>query len=232
MGWQYRINLFLYQVWCLLLDVVYSFVAAPVVFYPMTMGYVAGIAKSFDGSLYPITVFLFINLAVVGVAIKAMLLARYYAVLPNNHFLKAHNEMFVILILGWYILYVGSLATTALLIYPNILNNKPEFEKQFTCAAAVVIYAKDAFQHTSFIPLLYNAGVLVVLTITIGGSIIYLTFSAIKTSTHLSERTKNLQKKFLIHVALQGAIPAVFLGVPLVTLFCIFVFSIVNTQSE
>ncbi|RCN35451.1 hypothetical protein ANCCAN_18684 [Ancylostoma caninum] len=64
------------------------------------------------------------NAAAIGVAIISMLLARYHAVLSSKHFLKIDSRVF-----GCYILYIGSLASTALLIYSDILSNKPDFEE-------------------------------------------------------------------------------------------------------
>lgn len=92
MNLQYRINIFVYQSWTLLFDVVFSFIAIPVLFFPMTMGYLAGAAKNFNGSLYPLTVFLVLNGAAVAVAILAMLFTRYYVVLPDAHLLKVHTK--------------------------------------------------------------------------------------------------------------------------------------------
>ncbi|EYC04355.1 hypothetical protein Y032_0088g2157 [Ancylostoma ceylanicum] len=231
MGSQYRINLLLYQIWSLLFDFVFSLCVTPVLFYPMTMGYLAGIGRNFNGSLYPLTVFIFLNIALIGVAVLNMLLTRYYAIIPAEHFLRKHSKAYIILVIGWYIMYIGSLTSTGVLIYPNILENSPNYEKKFTCAAAVMVYAADSFQYTSFMPLVYNAAFLLIFTLVVGCSLIYLTFSAISASTHLSEKTKNLQRVFLIHVVLQGMIPIVFLAIPILILLSIFVFSIVNTQS-
>ncbi|EYC10743.1 hypothetical protein Y032_0054g2528 [Ancylostoma ceylanicum] len=89
---QYRINLLLYQIWSLLFDFVFSLCVTPVLFYPMTMGYLAGIGRNFNGSLYPLTVFIFLNIALIGVAVLNMLLTRYYAIIPAEHFLRKHSK--------------------------------------------------------------------------------------------------------------------------------------------
>lgn len=92
MGAKYRISLFLYQLWTLIFETALSFVATPVLFFPMTMGYINGLAQNVDGSLYPLTVFLFMNVAAIGVAILTILFSRYHAVLSTKHFLKLHSK--------------------------------------------------------------------------------------------------------------------------------------------
>ncbi|EYB93647.1 hypothetical protein Y032_0180g806 [Ancylostoma ceylanicum] len=84
----YRVQLFTYQMSSLLFDFTFSTVACPVIFFPMTMGYSAGLAKYIDSSLYPLFVLVLMCISCVDVAILGMFFCRLQSIIPPSHKLK------------------------------------------------------------------------------------------------------------------------------------------------
>lgn len=84
----YRLNLFIYQLSSLLFDFSFSTVASGVIFFPMTMGYAAGLATYINTTLYPLVVFVLICITSVDVAILGMFFCRLQLIIPASHTLK------------------------------------------------------------------------------------------------------------------------------------------------
>lgn len=88
----YRANMFMHQLFLMGYDTAFSFVSIPVIFFPMPMGYSAGVGAIGQelSALFIILTFICINL--IFVAFVGIHLSRIQMVLPQPHVLKISTK--------------------------------------------------------------------------------------------------------------------------------------------
>ncbi|KAL6732531.1 hypothetical protein Aduo_003283 [Ancylostoma duodenale] len=210
----YRVQLFTYQLSSLLFDFTFSTVACPVIFFPMIMGYSAGLGKYINGAVYPLFVLVVMWISCVDVAIFGMFFCHLQSIIPPSHTLKIGTKGYTLLMSSLYVVFPGSILLTGVFAYAKLARTKVFFKKQFTCASAVMGYVTDAFTYHSLFPIFIHLCVLTTVSFILSVIIAFQSFSAVKKLTNLSEKTRSLQRMFLVRLYMQGLVPTVLFTAP------------------
>ncbi|WKX91978.1 hypothetical protein Q1695_010203 [Nippostrongylus brasiliensis] len=88
----HRMNLFVLQLSLLLFNVTFSIVAIPVSYFPMTMGYAAGLMTSSPTPCYAIIVMIIISLDMANISVGGLIGCRIQMTIPPQHFMKKHVQ--------------------------------------------------------------------------------------------------------------------------------------------
>ncbi|VDL80399.1 unnamed protein product [Nippostrongylus brasiliensis] len=88
----HRMNLFVLQLSLLLFNVTFSIVAIPVSYFPMTMGYAAGLMTSSPTPCYAIIVMIIISLDMANISVGGLIGYRIQMTVPPQHFMKKHVQ--------------------------------------------------------------------------------------------------------------------------------------------
>lgn len=88
----YRANMFMLQLFLMAFNILFSLIAIPVIFFPMTMGYSAGLAAITPDMLCLLTIIIFVFINLLFVTFIGIHLSRIQMILPQSHKLKISTK--------------------------------------------------------------------------------------------------------------------------------------------
>ncbi|EYC17700.1 hypothetical protein Y032_0030g2221 [Ancylostoma ceylanicum] len=184
----YKWFLLAYQSTSTTFDFSLTIVVLPVVFFPIPMGYADSmIARWLSLRTHVALCTIVITVAVLTTCIVALFLYRLHVVIPHNHFLNFGCRAY---------------------ISPDQSEARKWVLTEYPCAELFVdaprlhMYTGPSMTHLVAVGL--GKGFIVTNIIL---CVIFLSFYFLGKNNHLSQRTKFMQKRFLIYLCVQAAVP-------------------------
>ncbi|KAK6039634.1 7TM chemoreceptor [Cooperia oncophora] len=217
----YKWYLFANQVVSALFDFVYTAVTLPVIFFPVPMGYPAGIfAQWFSISCHASIIMVVIICSWLSATTLNLFNYRRSLVTPAYRYLSCfgdHGHIYAsiaIVAINFIPCTIGVLD-----ILPNQEDARRWVEEEYTCGKSVFFLPLvQIFTPWKVKQIAITAVSLACFAFIVALCCILLTFYYVRRNKSLSRKTRMMQMRFMIYLCIQVSIPAITLFVPIIAL--------------
>ncbi|KAL6729743.1 hypothetical protein Aduo_000772 [Ancylostoma duodenale] len=213
----YKWFLLAYQSTSTTFDFLLTVLVLPVVFFPIPMGYPdSAIARKLSFSANVALSAIVITVPVLTVCIVVLFLYRCHVIIPQQHVLKVNRKGQNSIITTLLFIFCGPVILSLVWISPDQVDARKSVLAEYSCAQSVIDAPRlHIYTELSVRPLAYAGMAVAVLAAAVALSALLLSFYFLSRMNHLSQRTKHMQRRFLVNLCVQAAIPTFGLLIPL-----------------
>ncbi|XGW08224.1 hypothetical protein V3C99_010937 [Haemonchus contortus] len=220
----YKWYLLAYQLSSTVFDITYMIFTLPVIFFPVPMGYAASwFARMFSISGHTAVQMVVTACLCLVASIVNLFVYRCHVIIPNYHFLKASNNGQIYATVIIFALHLLSCPVGIAGIAPDQVEAKKWCLEEYTCAKSAAFLPQLYF----YTPHRLERPAIAATTVgSISGIIcvtcIVMSSYFLRQNGKLSEKTRQMQRRFLLYLCIQVLIPTICMFIPIVTLMYIF----------
>ncbi|KAL6729751.1 hypothetical protein Aduo_000779 [Ancylostoma duodenale] len=220
----YKWYLLAYQLTSSIFDFVFTVLILPVVFFPIPMGYADSMVARWISLGSHISLVLFIScVPFLTVTILSLFVYRCHLIIPQHHFLKINKRGHAYISSVLLLIYCVPVAAGLVNILPDQLEAKRWVLEEYSCAKSVIDVPRLCiYTPLSIRPLVIIASSLGVFAAFVSMYTIWLSLRFLRKTDNMSQKTKLMQKRFLIYLCVQVSIPLFSLLIPVLVLMYMF----------
>ncbi|EYB82758.1 hypothetical protein Y032_0352g3280 [Ancylostoma ceylanicum] len=214
----YKWFLLAYQSTSTTFDFSLTTLVLPVVFFPIPMGYADSVIARWL-SLSTNTALFTVVMTVVALTtcIVALFMYRLHVIIAHHHFLKFSHRGHALFATAFAFVFCGPVIASLTKASPDQSEARKWVLVNYPCAEFVIdaprlhIYTRASIMHLAVTGVVEGALVSAVILCAI-----LLTLHFLGKNNHLSQKTKIMQKRFLIYLCVQAAVPSFSLLAPVI----------------
>ncbi|CAJ0592557.1 unnamed protein product [Cylicocyclus nassatus] len=196
------------------------------------MGYTGSwMAEWFSIGVHPTLILVVTSNVCIATCILCIFTYRVYMILPFNHFLRFNGKGHIYASVAYFVIYVPAILSSMWNSSPDQNAAKQWVLTEYSCALSVMnvprlhIYTPESVRQ-----FLISSIVLIILGAPLMIVIIWSYYHYLNQKGNLSEKTRNMQRRFLYYVYIQASIPGVCLFLPLFIIILTMITSEMKAQ--
>ncbi|EYC26116.1 hypothetical protein Y032_0011g1569 [Ancylostoma ceylanicum] len=219
----YKWYLLAYQLSSFIFDFVFTVLILPMVFFPVPMGYADSTLARWTSLSSHASLIIFVScFPFLTVTTISLFVYRCHLIIPQHHFLKINREGHVYISSVLLLIYCVPVGAGLVNVSPDQKDAKRWVLEEYSCAESVIdIPRLHIFTPSSVRPLGIIALAQGVFAAIVTAYTIWLSFRFLRETNNMSQKTKAMQRRYLIYLCVQVSIPLFSLLIPVLVLLYI-----------